>query len=411
MHAYSLFIGLRYSFSARRQRLASVIAVASMLGMMIGVASLITVLAVMNGFSAEMRTRILALVPHGYVESTEPLKDWPAIAEQINTVPEVVAVSPYWLEKVLLAGEGVVQGAQMKAVDINAERHISSVAQAMTRGAFDTLDQSFAAVLGAGLARALRVSVGDRITVTLPRLTVTPLGVFPRTKSLKVVGLFEVGAQMDSYQFYVSLATAQRLLSAKGQVGGLQVRTVDLYDAPQVLAKVASALGADYKVTDWSQTQGSLFRAVKMEKIMVTLLLFSVVAVAAFNIISTLALSVTEKRGDIAVLRALGASRGGILLTFLIHGLALSALGIFLGVAVGVALALNIAGLTRAVEQWFGVHLFDPSVYFIAELPAQLHWQDVALVVMVSVALSFFASLYPAWRAATVAPAEVLRYE
>jgi len=220
-----------------------------------------------------------------------------------------------------------------------------------------------------------------------------------------------VGAQPDVYQAYVSLATGQRLLGEQGVVDGLQVKTVDLYSAPQTMAALAKQLPGDYRVTDWSQTQGSLFSAVKMEKIMVSLLLLSVVAVAAFNIVSTLVMSVAEKRGDIAVLRTMGARAGGVMLIFMAHGLGLAIVGISVGTLLGVALATNISRVTAFMENLFGVKLFDPSVYFISELPSDLQWSDVGGVVVASLLLSLVATLYPAWRATRIAPAEVLRYE
>ncbi len=411
MTSYPFFIGLRYSFSRRRQRLATIIAAASTLGMILGTACLITVLSVMNGFAGEMRGRILSLVPHGFVTATAPLADWQHFAAALNQREHILAAAPYLREKVIVAGTASVQPGELKAVSIAHEDSVSRAPGVMAPGVFGQLNTPFTTVLGAGLAQALGVRVGDRVIVTLPRLSVTPLGVFPRTKTLTVVGVFEVGAQLDRYRLYVSLVTGQKLLGQKNTVAGLQLKTEHLMTAPAVLKQLARDLGDEYTVTDWTQTQGSLFRAVKMEKLMVTLLLFAVVAVAAFNIVSTLALSVTEKRGDIAVLRALGASRGGVLMTFLIHGLALSILGIAAGVIVGTTLALNIADIVKWFESLLGVHLFDPDVYFIAELPSRLQWWDVVLVACVSLLLSFLASLYPAWRAANIAPAEILRDE
>lgn len=409
MSSYPLFIGLRYSFSKRRQRLATFIATASTLGMVLGVASLITVLSVMNGFAGEMRERILSLVPHGFVLAAQPLTDWQVLAGELQQRTTIMGAAPFIQEKVIVSGLLSVQGAELKAVSVAGEAAVSKVASSMTRGNFEQLNTPFSTVLGIGLAQALGVNVGDKIIVTLPRLNITPLGVFPRTKTLTVVGLFEVGAQLDRKRLYVSLATGQKLLGLKQQVSGIQLKTEDLMTAPEILGELKADLGDAFTVKDWTQTQGSLFRAVKMEKLMVTLLLFAVVAVAAFNIISTLALSVTEKRGDIAVLRALGASRTGVLKIFLIHGLALSSLGILLGVVMGVTLALNIASIVTWCETVLGVHLFDPNVYFITQLPSVLLWWDVFVVACTSLVLSFLASLYPAWRAANVAPADILR--
>ena len=300
----------------------------------------------------------------------------------------------------------------MTAIDPQLESEVSSLSGAITAGSLDSLhEDGFNVLLGVSLARMLGVSVGDRVEVTLPRLTVTPLGVFPRSKRLSVSGIFEIGAQPDVYQAYVSLGSGQRLLGQAQQVDGLQVKTSDLFTAPRTMARLAGQLGEDFSVKDWSQTQGSLFTAVKMEKLMVSLLLLSVVAVAAFNIVSTLVMSVAEKRRDIAVLRTLGARGLGIMAIFIAHGLGLASVGITVGSLVGVLLALNISDITVFLENLFGVKLFDPSIYFISELPSVLQWTDVLAVVFASLLLSLLATLYPARRAASIPPAEVLRYE
>ncbi|RLA55077.1 MAG: lipoprotein-releasing ABC transporter permease subunit [Gammaproteobacteria bacterium] len=410
---YASFIGLRYSFSRKRNRFTSVIAMVSMLGMVLGVASLIVVLAIMNGFATELRGRILSLVAHGYVEHSDgAMERWRELRAELESNPEVLAVSPYITDKVILGSGRTLRGGVLTAVDAQLENRVSNITDAMVAGSLDSLDASgFNVVLGAALARMLGVVPGDQVEVTVPRLTVTPLGIFPRTKRLTVTGLFEVGAQPDTFQAYVSLETGQKLLGSKGAVDGLQVKTSDLFSAPDTMLRIARDLPAHYTVRDWSQTQGSLFRAVKLEKLMVSLLLLSVVAVAAFNIVSTLVMSVAEKRRDIAVLRTMGARAGGIMAIFVAHGLGLAAVGISIGAVTGVLLATNIAGITAFIENLSGVKLFDPSVYFISELPADLQWTDVSGVVLASLLLSLLATLYPAWRAARIAPAEVLRYE
>jgi lipoprotein-releasing system permease protein len=410
---YAPFIGVRYSFSRKRNRFTSVIATVSMLGMVLGVASLIVVLAVMNGFSGELRGRILSLVPHGFVEGKEGgIAQWPELLKRIQGHSGVVAVSPFITEKAILGSGSTRRGAVLTAIDPTLESEVSGLVGAMIDGDLAGLQEDgFNVVLGVTLANILRVMPGDYVDATVPRLTVTPLGMFPRTKRLRVIGLFQIGAQPDSYQAYVSLATGQKLLGEKGSVDGLQVKTENLFDAPQVMRALAEELPATYTVKDWSQTQGSLFRAVKLEKVMVSLLLLSVVAVAAFNIISTLVMSVAEKRRDIAVLRTMGARASGIMAIFVAHGLALATVGITVGALIGILLASNIAAITATIEHTLGMKLFDPSVYFISELPADLQAFDVALVVIASFLLSLLATLYPAWRAARIAPAEVLRYE
>jgi lipoprotein-releasing system permease protein len=410
---YAPFIGVRYSFSRKRNRFTSVIATVSMLGMVIGVASLIVVLSVMNGFAGELRGRILSLVPHGYVESSSGgIEHWPELLAQVARSPGVVAVSPFITEKAIIGSGGARRGAVLTAIDPQLESEVSNLAEAMVSGQLESLQgEAFNVILGVTLANILRVVPGDYVEVTVPRLTVTPLGLFPRSKRLRVAGLFQIGAQPDSYQAYVSLATGQKLLGSTGRVDGLQVRTRDLFQAPTIMSSLAATLPKSFSVKDWSETQGSLFRAVKLEKVMVSLLLLSVVAVAAFNIVSTLVMSVAEKRRDIAVLRTMGAQASGIMAIFVAHGLVLAAVGISAGAVIGTLLANNIAAITAAVERTLGMKLFDPAVYFISELPADLQISDVVLVVVASLALSLLATIYPAWRASHIAPAEVLRYE
>ncbi len=410
---YAPYIGARYSFSRQRNRFTSVIATVSMLGMVLGVASLIVVLSIMNGFSGELRARILSLVPHGYVEGrSETIVDWQALSSRIESQPGVLAVAPYITEKVILVSGGQLRGAVLTAIEPDLQASVSRLADSIVAGSLASLEKdNFDVVLGVSLASLLGVSPGDHVNVTVPRLTVTPLGLFPRSKRLRVVGLFEIGAQQDAYQAYVSLRTGRILLGGDKGVQGLQVATTGLFQAPGIMQAVGDSLEERYVVQDWSQTQGSLFSAVKMEKLMVSLLLLSVVAVAAFNIVSTLVMSVTEKRRDIAVLRTMGARARGVMAIFIAHGLVLACVGIAAGVIIGVLLSSNIAAIVAGIEAMLGVKLFDPTVYFISELPAQLQWLDVAVVALASLVLSLAATLYPAWRASQVSPAEVLRYE
>ena len=409
---YALFVGLRYSFSRKRNRFTAVIAMVSMLGMVVGVASLITVLSIMNGFAGELRGRILSLVPHGYVEPLEGgMMNWSDLRQQIQNHPDVLAVSPYISDKVIFGGPRVLRGAVLTGIDPDLESRVSNIDDSMIQGTLSDLTTPFGVVLGATLARNLGVQPGDQVEVTVPRLTVTPLGIFPRSKKMAVVGLFEIGAQPDAYQAYVSLNTAQKLIGTRGEVDGLQLKTRELFTAPETMKALAVDLPAGLGVKDWSETQGSLFQAVKMEKIMVSLLLLCVVAVAAFNIVSTLVMSVAEKRGDVAVLRTMGARAGGIMAIFVAHGLGLALVGISIGLIVGVILASYISSFTLFIEGLLGVKLFDPAVYFISELPSSLQWADVVMIAVASLSLSLLATVYPAWRASQVAPAEVLRYE
>jgi lipoprotein-releasing system permease protein len=410
----ALFIGLRYSFTRQKNRFIGVVSLVSLVGMALGVASLITVLSVMNGFAGELRGRILSLVPHVQLSSQEgPIEQWTGLGQKLAADEEVIAVAPYVESKALLSAAGQVRGAVLTAIDPAAESAVSKVASHLRQGRLENLnEQSYGVVLGSLLARALGVRMGDSLEVTIPQLTVTPLGTFPRSKRFTVVGIFEVGAKLDSSQAYISLRSGQKLFAMGTGVEGLRLRLEDLYRGPAVAARLSAELGdSRFQVRDWSQTQGSLFAAVKMEKNMIAVLLLSVVAVAAFNIISTLTMAVTDKRGDIAVLRTMGARAGSIMAIFVAHGLILASCGVAVGVLLGVSLALNISEVTLFVEQLFGVKLFNPQVYFISDLPAELQWPDVFKIAGLSLLLGLLATLFPAWRATRVAPAEVLRYE
>ena len=407
--SFSRDMVIRYTFRGRRRGFSRVVARASMLGMVLGVASLITVLSVMNGFAGELRTRILSLVPHARVVPTEgSIQSWQTVAEDIEQSPGVQSVAPYMEDTVLLQSRYRRQGSRITGIDLERQRTVSELHQRVIAGDLGQLAaQPFTLALGSSLARQLGVVPGDSLEVVLPTLSVTPLGVFPRTRKLLVVAEFEVGSSLDALQSYVSLDTARRLFARPG-VDGLQL---DLGSPDAVSGAVPSLqqrLAAGMKIIDWRDSQGSLFAAVRMEKIMVGVLLLAVIAVAAFNIVSTLTMSVTEKSRDIAVLRVMGVTAGGIMLLFMGHGLLLGAVGIFVGAVLGVLLSLSIADLAAWVERVTGAQLFDPAVYYIGRLPSDLFWTDVLATTLLALLLSTLATLYPAWRASRIAPAEVL---
>ncbi len=400
---------IRYTFRGRKRGFSRVVARASMLGMVLGVASLITVLSVMNGFAGELRTRILSLVPHARVVPIEgSIQSWQTVAEDIEQSPGVQSVAPYMEDTVLLQSRYRRQGSRITGIDLERQRTVSELHQRVIAGDLGQLAaQPFTLALGSSLARQLGVVPGDSLEVVLPTLSVTPLGVFPRTRKLLVVAEFEVGSSLDALQSYVSLDTARRLFARPG-VDGLQL---DLGSPDAVSGAVPSLqqrLAAGMEIIDWRDSQGSLFAAVRMEKIMVGVLLLAVIAVAAFNIVSTLTMSVTEKSRDIAVLRVMGVTAGGIMLLFMGHGLLLGAVGIFVGAVLGVLLSLGIADLAAWIERVTGAQLFDPAVYYIGRLPSDLFWTDVLATTLLALLLSTLATLYPAWRASRIAPAEVL---
>lgn len=411
MVAFTRYLGLRYSFSRQRSRFTTLVSAASMLGMVLGVASLITVLSVMNGFAGELRGRILALVPHAYLDyvSGSSADDRQALAELVESDHAVIATAPFHREVVLLAGPYGRHGARLTGIDTARQGDVAALHSALVAGELGTLEEPFTVILGASLARMLGVTVGDAIRVILPRVSATPLGIFPRSRSLTVIGLFEVGAEQDARLAYVSLDSARRLFR-DGGTQGLQLHMRDLMEAPALAERLAGRV-APAILRPWTETQGSLFRAIRMEKVTVTVLLLGVVLVAAFNIVSTLVMAVTEKRRDIAVLRTMGATPMEVARIFLVQGLSLALLGVAVGTLFGVVLAQNIAEVVRVLEQMAGAQIFDPQVYFISRLPSELRWMDVLVVAGCSVLLSIVAVLYPAWRASRIAPAEVLRYE
>jgi lipoprotein-releasing system permease protein len=407
--SYTRFLGLRYGFGRQRSRFTALVSLASMLGMMLGVASLITVLSVMNGFAGELRGRILALVPHAFLEEISP-DDAAALTQSLQALPEIRAVAPFHRETVLFSGPYRQQGAVLNGIDPARQGDLTDLDKFLLAGSLDDLNRPFSVILGSSLARMLGVVPGDRLRIVLPQVTTTPLGLFPRSRMLDVVGIFEVGAQQDSVLAYSSLDTAARLLRSGG-TSGLQLRTADLMQAPELGPKLAPVIAGRGVYRPWNETQGSLFRAIRMEKITVSILLLGVVLVAAFNIVSTLVMAVTEKRRDIAVLRTMGATPGGITRIFLTQGLALALFGVLAGMILGVLLSVYVASVVDFFESLVGARIFDPSVYFISRLPSDLQLSDVAVVTLAATTLSILAALYPAWRASRVAPAEVLRYE
>ncbi|MEM1142240.1 MAG: lipoprotein-releasing ABC transporter permease subunit [Pseudomonadota bacterium] len=419
MSHFTSFVGLRYAFAKQRSGFSAFVSIASMLGMTLGVATLITVLSVMNGFGGELRSRILALVPHAYVEfeaspqARRPrqwAQQWQESATSLLEIDQVIALAPFHSDTVLIIGPYAQVGATLSGIDPVVQSNVSALGSHMVFGELADLRSPNTMILGASLARSLGVVPGDEVRVVLPRVTTTPVGVFPRSKKLLVVGTFEVGAEQDSNSAYTSLASAGRLFGNTGRFG-FQVQFDDLWSAPGFRQPIEAAVSAPVDYKPWSETQGSLFRAIRMEKITVTVLLLGVVFVAAFNIIATLVMAVTERRADIAVLRTMGSSPGEVARVFLLQGTAISVLGIGLGVGAGCLLAVNIASLVEMIEQWFGARIFDPRVYYISRLPSELQSGDVVVVAALALGLSALAILYPAWRASKVPPAEVLRYE
>ena len=405
-------IGLRYVRAKRRNHFISFISLTSMLGLMLGVAVLILVLSVMNGFDHELRTRVLGMVPHTKIESPGGLTGWQSLAERLVERERVIGAAPYVEQQGMFSVGGRNEGAMVNGIDPAWESRVSIVDEHMRQGRLDDLEAGeWNVVLGSILARRLGVGVGDRVTLLVPEASITPAGVFPRLKRFTVSGIFSVGADLDAALAYAHIEDMQTLARLGDAVGGLRLELDDLFAAGSETRAIINELGAGYRGLDWTYSHGNLFQAIQMEKRMIALLLTVIIAVAAFNIVSTLVMVVTDKRADIAILRTIGATPRSIMGIFIVQGLAIGVIGILVGVTLGVLLALTVSDLIGWVESTLGIHFLDAGVYFISELPSRLIWSDVRNIVAAAFILTFLSTLYPAWRAARVQPAEVLRYE
>ncbi|MBZ5486698.1 lipoprotein-releasing ABC transporter permease subunit [Halomonas aquamarina] len=405
-------VGLRYVRAKRRNHFISFISLTSMLGLMLGVAVLILVLSVMNGFDHELRTRILGMVPHTKIELSEGLVEWEALAERLIQRERVIGAAPYVEQQGMFSAAGRNQGAMVNGINPDWEDQVSIIGKHMRQGSLDDLvPGEWNVVLGSMLARQLGVGVGDYVTLLVPEASITPAGVFPRLKRFTVSGIFSVGADLDANLAYANIEDMQTLARLGNAVGGLRLELDDLFIAGSETQDIVNELGPGYRGTDWTASHGNLFQAIQMEKRMIALLLTVIIAVAAFNIVSTLVMVVTDKRADIAILRTIGATPRSIMGIFIVQGLAIGLIGIAVGVAVGILLALTVSDLISWFEATFGIQFLDAGVYFISDLPSQLQWDDVRDIVLAAFGLTFLSTLYPAWRAARVQPADVLRYE
>jgi lipoprotein-releasing system permease protein len=411
---YEYFIGLRYTRARRQDLFVSLSSAISAVGIFVGVAALIVVLSVMNGFQKEIRARILGVAAH--VQITGPdnaLADWAAVAARARENPRVLAAAPYVNGQAMLTFDGNVRGALVRGIDPRLENEVADVGAHMVAGALDRLQPGeFGIVLGVELARALRVAPGDRVTLIAPQGLVTPAGIVPRLKQFRVVGMFRVDHfEYDSGLALVNIADAQRLYQLGDRVSGVRLKLADLFESRAVTLDLYRSLGRDVLISDWTRSHANFFRAVEIEKRMMFIILTLIVLVAAFNVISTLVMVVTEKRADIAILRTLGAAPRSVMKIFIVQGAVIGVLGTLLGVVGGIALAVNIDVVVPFLERLLSVQFLSRDVYYISELPSDLHLGDVVLVAAVSLVLSLAATLPPSWRASRVRPAEALRYE
>jgi lipoprotein-releasing system permease protein len=415
MSAYELLIGTRYLRSTHRRGFVSFVAVMSVCGLMLGVATLIVVLSVMNGFERELRTRILAVTSHATLMGLSgTLPDWQALQAKVREQPGVLAAVPYIESQAMFANGHRMAGADMRGVLPDQERTATGLAQRVTAGKLSDLTAgSFGVILGGALAHELGVGVGDSVVVIAPQGTATPTGVVPRMRRFRVVGLFESGMyEFDRGLALVNLADAALLFRTGADVTGLRLALADPLRAPSVVRRVALALGGNgYYVNDWTQDHANFFRSIELTKSMMFMILLMLVAVAAFNIVATLVMIVKEKQTDIAILRTLGAAPRSILATFAVQGVLIGLAGTLAGALLGTLLADNLERLVAALEHLLGTQFLDARVYYMSDLPAYVEGLDVLKVCAVAFLLCVLATIYPAWRAARTAPAEALRHE
>jgi len=409
-----LFVGLRYTHSRRRTHFISFISMTSMLGIALGVTALITVLSVMNGFEKELRDRILGMASHATVTTyAGSLADWQSLILLLEDQPSILAMAPYVQGESMLSKGTRVSGALIRGVLPEMEGGVSDVVSHINGGDLSKLvEGEYGIILGSELAVALGTGPGDLVTVVSPQVTIGPTGILPRLRRFTVVGIFEVGMyEYDRGVALIHIKDAARLFKLDDNVTGVRLKLEDIYDAPGLARRLSVQLQGDYRIEDWTRQHANFFRAVKTEKRVMFIILTLIIAVAAFNIVSTLIMVVTDKRSDIAILRTLGISPGSIMTIFIIQGVVIGILGTALGVAGGVGLALNVETIVPAIENLFNVEFLAADVYYISNVPSELHWKDVWVMASMAMGLCLLATLYPAWRAARTHPAEALRYE
>ena len=411
---YELFAGLRYTRAKRRNHFISFISAASMLGIAIGVTALITVLSVMNGFERELRTRILGMASHATISAYRGgLEDWQGVAKLAADNKAIEGLAPY------IEGEGMVKvgadlsGTMLRGVLPEEEEKVSDISAHMKAGSFESLTAgSYNIVIGSELAESLGVTIGDKLDLMVPQASVTPAGLLPRFRRFTVSGVFRIGMyEFDRGLVLVNLHDAQALLRMGDTVSGVRLKLYDMFAAPRVARELANQLPGIYYISDWTRSHANFFRAVSTEKMVMFIILSLIVGVAAFNIVSTLVMVVQDKQSDIAILRTLGATPRSIMMVFMVQGSIIGFVGTALGVLGGVCLALNVETLVPLLEQLTNHQFLAPDVYYISDLPSQLKLSDVVRIGSLSLALGLLSTLYPAWRASRVSPAEALRYE
>jgi lipoprotein-releasing system permease protein len=411
---YEWLIGMRYLRSGQRRGFLSFITGISIAGLAVGVAVLLVVMSVMNGFEAELRSRILNVTAHASLSGlTETLPDWREAQRRALTMPGVTAAAPYIeTQAMLVAGERLA-GTQVRGIDPAQEQQVNGLADLMKEGQFDDLNRgSWRVILGDALAAELGVKVGDSVTVMVAQGSVTPTGIEPRMKRCTVSGVFHSGMyDYDRGLALLNVADAALLLRFGGAMSGVRLRLADPLVAPRLVRDLALQLGGGYFVSDWTRVHANFFLSIQMTKSMLFVILSMIVGIAAFNIVATLVMVVKEKESDIAILRTFGAGPANILRVFGVQGISIGLAGVALGIALGALLAINLESLVHALERLTGFHFLDAKVYLMSDLPAQVQAHDVLKVALVALLLCLLATIYPAWRASRVLPAEALRHD
>lgn len=409
-----LYIGLRYTRARKKNHFVSFISLSSMLGIALGVMVLITVLSVMNGFDAEIHNRFFGMAPEITVSGREgeSIKDWKALEARLMQFPGVRAVAPFVGGQGLITHDGQVLPIVLTGIQPQAEEKITHLADKLLAGSLEGLS-GFGMIPGRQLADSLGLMLGDKVTVMIPQATVTPAGMIPRFKRFTVTGVFSAGTgfNFDTKLAFIGLEDAQKLFQTGTGVTGLKLKITNIYAAPALSEQIAASLGEDYEVGNWTNQFGSFFEAVKMEKTMMFSILVLIIAVAAFNLVSSLVMVVNDKQAEIAILRTIGATPACIMRIFVVQGMMVGVVGTLMGLLSGLLLASNATAIVNALQKFFEVQVLSSSMYFVDFLPSKILASDLWKVSGIALSMSFLATLYPAWRASRTVIAEALHYE
>jgi lipoprotein-releasing system permease protein len=411
---FELLLGYRYTRAKRRNGFISFISLSSMIGIALGVFALITVLSVMNGFQQELRDRILGMTSHMTLsEQLETLNDWQPLYQQVKKIEQVTGAAPNVMGQGMLSYGEKVKGVAVRGILPEYEHEVADISSKMVAGGLEDLKgREYNVVLGSELANALGVSIGDKVIMVSPKVSTSLIGVMPRTKRFTLVGIFEAGMfEYDSGLAIIHMADAQKLFKMRGKVTALQLKLNDMFETEKVRLSIGEQVEKVLYTRDWTQQHANFFKAIQMEKRMVFIFLTLIIMVAAFNIVSTMVMVVTDKQKDIAVLRTIGASPLSIQMIFIIQGLIIGIVGSVAGGILGVLASLNIDVIVPFFENLFGFKFFPADIYYISNIPSDLHWDDVWLVSGIAFVMTLVATLYPAKKASRIEPAEALRYD